>query len=653
MQSISKLTKNKLTASGILISMGIVFGDIGTSPLYVMNAFINTSSRVTTESVLGFLSCIIWTLTIQTTIKYVIITLKADNHGEGGIFSLFALLRRKKPWLFIFAIVGGSTMLADGIITPSITVLSAVEGLVYINQDIPVLTVTLIIITVLFFIQQFGTEFIGKSFGPIMLTWFTVIGLLGFAYVSMNPIILKAFNPYFAYLLVTNHPEGFLLLGAVFLCTTGAEALYADLGHCGIKNIRISWIFVKLTLILNYLGQGAWILKQSTIDNNLGNPFYAIMPEWFIASGVLLATAAAIIASQALISGSYSLISEAISLNFWPRIRIKYPSHSKGQLYIPAVCWFLYFACSAVIISFKTSSALEAAYGLAITITMLMTTLLVIFYLKLQKIKMWKVLIFAVTYFIIEGIFLISNLSKFMEGGWLTVLIGLALALIMSTMYYGRKVRNRFISFYRINPYLPIINDLSNDYTVAKNANNLIYITHANHADEIEAKTIDSIIHRNPPKRSDYYWFLHIDITDDPYTLEYKLIELVPKKVYRIDFYIGFKVPTRINDYFKQVIKENTESGKLELLNSSPSLNKHRVNATFTIVQIDRSVIKQTSLPYFDGLALNLYYRFKKLGIEDIRYFGLESNQILVERIPLSIPGKEINFHIKEISRTH
>lgn len=627
-----------LSLGGVIISLGIAFGDIGTSPLYVMKAFLAWSSVTNIEYTLGFLSCVIWTLTLQTTLKYMIITLKADNHGEGGIFSLFALLRKKKGWLFFFAIIGGSTMLADGIITPSITVLSAVEGLEYINRDIPVLPITLLIITILFFIQQFGTSFLGKSFGPIMFVWFGTIGILGFFFVLKNPQVMLAFNPYYAYNLLVHHPEGFLLMGAVFLCTTGAEALYADLGHCGLWNIRVSWIYVKLMLILNYLGQGSWII--SNLSNLEGhNPFYGIMPAWFMPFGVVLATIAAVIASQALISGSYTLISEAISLNFWPRVKIKYPSKAKGQIYIPLVCTSLFISCILVILYFKTSSALEAAYGLAITITMLATTILTLGYLQIKKRPLVLIVLFAITYFTIEGAFLFSNLNKFTHGGWFTVAVASLLSAVMLSMYYGRKVRNRFITFHKLEKYLPILADMSEDVTIPKLGENLVYTTHADRLGEIEAKIIDSIIMRNPPKRADHYWFLHVDIVDEPFKLEYKITELVENKVTRIDFYLGFKVQPRINEYLKEVISILTREGKFDPLSTNPSLRKHDIKSSFTFVHIDRSVFKHNDLPYFESLALNLYYRFKKFGLADIKAYGLEANQIINEHIPLTIPS--------------
>jgi len=636
-QNGSRLTK--ISLAGVIVSLGIVFGDIGTSPLYVLKAIISASSVVDELLIIGSLSCIIWTLTMQTTIKYVVITLRADNKGEGGIFSLFALLRRKRAWLFMFAIIGGSTLLADGIIPPAITVMSSIEGLALLNPALPVIPIVLVIFACLFFIQQFGTSFVGKSFGPIMFLWFTMLGALGLHLVIENPVVLKAFNPYYVFLLLSKYPSGFLLLGAVFLCTTGAEALYADLGHCGLKNIRISWVFVKSMLIVNYLGQGAWVLKNASIIIPGVNPFYAIIPHWFLPFGIAMAAVAAIIASQALISGSYTLISEAVSLNFWPKNRIKYPSHSKGQMYIPIVNWFLFISCCIVVLLFQSSSNMEAAYGLSITITMLMTTILVAFYLKSKNIPTYITFVFASTYIIIECVFLAANLNKFSHGGWFTILVGSILSLIMLSMYQGRKVRNRFISFHKFKPYLPILSDLSEDETIPKYAGNLVYTTHANYISDLEAKTIDSLINRNP-KRADHYWFLHVDIVDNPYMLEYKVTELLPGKVIRIDFYLGFRVQPRINEYFKQVLKHLSDEGKINLKSTHPSLKKHNILSEFRYVHIDRSIVKQVDLGFFDGLAINIYYRLKRVGLSDVNAYGLDSSMVTIEHIPLTIPQK-------------
>jgi KUP system potassium uptake protein len=503
----------KLTFAGIIVTLGIAYGDIGTSPLYVMKAITAAAGGDKILMIYGALSCIFWTLTLQTTIKYIVITLRADNHGEGGIFALFALLKKKSTLTAIITMIGGCTLLADGIITPSITVTSAIEGLHLVNPAIPIVPVVLIILTGLFFVQQFGTNLIGRSFGPLMVVWFTMLGVLGIAQLIRYPAILAAISPIYAIRFLSTFPQGYLILGAVFLCVTGAEALYSDLGHCGIRNIRISWIFVKTMLILNYFGQGAWYILAHPHDTNI-NPFYAIMPGWFLVPGVIIATIAAIIASQALISGSFTLISEAFSLNFWPRIRIAQPTSIKGQVYISSVNWFLWAACCFVVVFFGASSQMEAAYGLSITITMIMTTLLLAGYLRQLKISAILVFFLVAVYLTIEGTFLFANLNKFMHGGWFTILAGVIFFLIMYGWYFGRKIKNKYINFVNLYDYTDILKELSEDKSVPKFASNLVYIIKANRVEQIESKILFSIINKKP-KRADTYWFLHVDILNN------------------------------------------------------------------------------------------------------------------------------------------
>ena len=635
-----------LSLLGAIVALGIIFGDIGTSPLYVFRAILYSIGNINAESIIGALSCIIWTLTLQTTVKYIFITLRADNKGEGGIFSLFVLLRKNHRKLFFLAIIGGCALLADSVIAPSITVLSAIEGLSIMNPQIPVLAISVVIITFLFFIQQFGTQTVGRSFGPIMLVWFCTLGTLGLVNLIDCPMVLKAFNPYYAIKLLAHHPAGILLLGAVFLCTTGAESLYTDLGHCGLKNIKVSWAFVKTMLVLNYSGQAAWIINNiDSIDGSI-NPFYAIMPDWFLPFGIGLATLAAIVACQASITSSYTLISEGISLNFWPKIRVEYPSRVIGQMYVPAINWIVYCCCIFAVFYFRSSAALENAYGFPISITMLITSVLIVFYLHQKNKPTWLIVIFALSYLIIEGSFLIANLHKFKEGGWFTIMIATVLSLIMIILYTGRRIRNRFITFTKIDDYLPIIKDISEDETIPKYATNLVYTTHANYKTDIEAKVIDSII-KQVPKRADVYWLLHVDVLDTPYTLEYKVEHLVPNKVIRIDFFIGFKIQPRIYDYFKQVVSHLGDEG-LDLRSTFPSLRKHNLPADFRIIHIERLVPKQADLGFFERLILNLYYPLKRTGLTDVSAWGLDAGNVSTELIPLTIPSKN---YIPEIVR--
>jgi KUP system potassium uptake protein len=627
---------SKVTFGGLLITLGIVYGDIGTSPLYVMKAILMGARGAIDEGyILGALSCIIWTLTLQTTVKYVLITLKADNHGEGGIFALYALVRKKRNWVYIPAAIGGAALLADGVITPSITVLSSIEGLKLSAPNIPIIPVTLVILAVLFIFQQFGTRSIGKTFGPVMLIWFSMLAFLGLIHIVDYPSVFKALNPVYAIRLLVDYPGGFVLLGAVFLCTTGAEALYSDLGHVGFLNIRLTWIFVKASLILNYLGQGAWILHEAGSTSLIDvNPFYAVMPDWFLVTGVVISAAAAVIASQALITGSYTIISEAISLNFWPRVKIKYPTIVKGQMYIPSVNWFLFLACCFVVIYFQESSNMEAAYGLAITLTMIMTSLLMIFYL--QRIKRPKIMIigFVIIYFIIEGTFLVANLQKFSHGGWFTVLLAGIICFMMYVWYRGRILKKRFLIFTKIADYEQMLIDLRNDTTIPKYATNLVYLTRANLKTDVESKILYSIFFRQP-KRADHYWLLHLNIVEQPNCQEYKVTKLIPDVLTKIDFNIGFKVQPRMNLYFRQVIDDMINKKEFEVTSPYASLKKHHIPGDFRFVLIDRIQNYDFDFPAIDQFIMNIYNVIKRFGISDVRFFGLDSSNMIVEQVPL------------------
>ena len=641
---------NALTAGGVLISLGIVFGDIGTSPLYTLNAIFTTilggKQDINPTNVLGVLSCIIWTLTLQTTIKYVIITLRADNKGEGGIFSLFSLVRKKAKWLVVPAVVGGCALLADGIITPSITVTSAIEGLTN-KFDVPVIPIVLTILTILFIIQQFGTNLVGKLFGPVMFVWFAVLGILGISFIVKDFSILKAFNPYYAIHLLVTNKLAFLILGGVFLCTTGAEALYSDLGHCGRNNIRISWIFVKLTLILNYLGQGVWILQNSGsyVPGAKMNPFFQIVPDHFQVPMVILATMAAVIASQALISGSFTLIAEAVRLNLWPKIRIVYPSVSKGQLYVPSINWMLWIGCCGIVLLFQKAEKMDAAYGLSITIAMLMTTILVSFYLRSKRFPRYLIATFFFTYVIIEGTFLISNLTKFLHGGWVTVMIGSLLFTIMWSWFVARKIKNRFVKYVEIEDYYQILTELSSDESVPKYSSQLVYLTSANFKTEIESKIIYSIIQKEP-KRADVYWLVHVDVMDEPYTLDYKVEFLIPGKLIRIDFRLGFRVEQRVNLLYRKVVEELVKNGEIDITSQYTSLNKHKIAGDFRFVILEKHLSKFTKLSFYERQIMDYYFILKKLSLSEERSFGLDSSYVDVEKVPLIfVTPDDIELH--------
>jgi len=631
---------NAVTAGGLLITLGIIFGDIGTSPLYVLKAITGEGKIISTEVILGGLSCIFWTLTLQTSLKYIIIVLRADNKGEGGIFTLFALVRRiKVKWLYIPAIIGGSTLLADGMITPPISVTSAIEGLKILNEDIPTTPIIICILTALFFIQQFGTKFVGRFFGPIMLVWFTMLAVLGANQITENIWVFKAINPYYGYKLLLAHPGGFWILGAVFLCTTGAEALYSDMGHCGRNNIRVSWIFVKTALLLNYFGQGAWMLKHEGMNLDT-NPFYAIMPSWFLITGVIIATCAAIIASQAMISGSFTLINEAIRLNFWPKVKVKFPTDLKGQIYIPSVNWILFAGCIGIVLYFKESQYMEAAYGLAIVITFLMSTMLLVFYMLMKKWNHIFIFFIFLLYLIIEIAFLIANLGKLIHGGWVTLLIASIFVTVMLAWYQARKIKNSFVEFVHLRDYTALLADLSNDLSVPKFATHLVYLTSADNKGEIESKVIYSIMQKQP-KRADIYWFVHVDVTDEPYRMDYTVRHIETNDIIRVDFKLGFRIEPRINLLFRKVVEDLVKEKEVDITSRYESLNKNNVIGDFKFVVLEKYLGYDTDMPFYKKIILDIYFVLKEISMSEEKAFGLDTSSVLVEKVPMAIANAQ------------
>lgn len=637
---------HKLSAAGLLVTLGIIFGDIGTSPLYVLKAIVG-DAPIDSAVVMGGISCIFWTLTLQTTLKYVMLTLRADNKGEGGIFSLYTLVKKTKvKWLLFPAVIGGSAILAEGIITPPISVSSAIEGLRMVDslKHIPTVPIVIVIIFLLFAIQQFGTKSIGKFFGPVMLLWFVMLGVLGFSQLTSNWEVLKALNPMYGYDLLVKHPGGFWLLGAVFLCTTGAEALYSDLGHCGRENIRISWIFVKLMLILNYFGQGAWLIAHQGEELHGASPFYTIMPEWFLPVGIGLATVATIVASQALISGSFTLINEAIRLNFWPKAKIKYPSDLKGQLYIPSINWLLCAGCIVVVLYFEESSKMEAAYGLTIILGMLMSSRLLTYFMKIKR--FWSPLIwgFVLVYLFIELSFLVAQMEKFTKGGWISLLIAMILTSVMLIWFYARKIRNRYVEFVKLTDYLPVLEDLSRDLSVPKYATHLVYLTSANNREEIESKIIYSIMQKQP-KRADIYWFVHVDVVDEPYRMEYKVCEFIHDDVIRIDFKLGFRVAPRINLMFRKVVEDLVKNKEVDITSRYKSLNKNNIIGDFRFIVIEKFLSYENELPVLEKVVLDIHAFLKHLSLSEAKAFGLDTSSVTTETVPLILaPPKELNL---------
>ncbi|WP_121964763.1 KUP/HAK/KT family potassium transporter [Myroides sp. N17-2] len=635
---------SKITLGTLLVTLGIIYGDIGTSPLYVMKAILGKET-IREDIVLGAISCVFWTLTLQTTIKYVFLTLKADNNGEGGIFSLFTLVKRlKKRWLIIPAIIGGSALLADGIITPPISISSAVEGLRIYEPNLKTIPIVIGIIFILFAIQQFGTKAIGKFFGPMMTLWFLMIGVIGLTHIVDNPGVFKALNPYYAVHLLSIHSEGYFVLGFVFLCTTGAEALYSDLGHCGIKNIRITWAFVKSMLVLCYFGQGAYLidysgqtlLSLSPDKVNPANPFFLVMPDWFLPFGIAIATLAAVIASQALISGSFTLINEAIRLNLWPKVKVKFPTNVKGQLYIPSINWLLFLGCVFVVLHFEESGNMEAAYGLAITLCMIMTTILLGYYMYLKRVHIVVIVLVEAAYLALEISFFIANVQKFTHGGYVTVFIAALLASTMVINYLGKKIRKNYTEFVPIDKYKDVLVDISSDTSIPKFASNLIYLTNSNTCSKIEYKALFSITQRRP-KRADNYWFVHVNVSDQPYNLEYKIQKMGADNIIRVDFYLGFRNDQKISVLLKLVLKELVEKGEIDVISKYTSLQKNNINTDFEYVLIEKELSYDNELPANEKIILTMYEWLKKLALSEEKAFGLDSSAVTIERFPMII----------------
>ena len=630
---------NPLSAAGVLISLGIIYGDIGTSPIYTFR-FIVGQHIITEDLIFGGISCVFWTLTIITSVKYVYLALSADNRGEGGIFALYALVRRYKAgWVIYPAIIGCATLISDGFITPAISVTSAIEGLRALNPEISTNTIIYIVIMILvalFIFQQFGSGVVGRTFGPVMLLWFAFIAIIGLTQLVQHPEVLEALNPVYAFNLLVKYPGGFWILGAVFLCTTGAEAMYSDLGHCGKENIRVGWGFVKVALLLSYLGQGAWLLQHK--GQTLGGliPFYEIMPQSMLIFGIILATMATIIASQALISGTFTLVNEAMKLKLWPATRVRYPNQLKGQIYIPAINWILMVGCILVVFIFKESLRMEGAYGLAITFDMLMTTSLLSFYFAVSRKSTVRAIAIAFLFFSIEGAFLVSNLSKFVHGGWFSFTIAALFFLMMFVLLRARWLRELHTEFVDLKHYVGMIQDLQADNTVSKEATNLVYLAVADSKRYIDSNIIYSIFKKRP-KRADIYWFLHVDTVDTPYTSKYMVDTIIPKKCFFVRMRLGFKTDHRVNLLFNKIIHEMADAGEIDLVSPYPSLHKYSMMGDFKFVIIHSWASSDSEISTFDRVIIQGYRLLKEHSLSTEELYGIEAANLEIEKVPIQV----------------
>ncbi len=664
-QNMNNGVRKKVTLAGLLVSIGIVYGDIGTSPLYVMKAIVNENggiANVNREYIVGSISLILWTITLLTTVKYVLIALKATNHGEGGIFSLYALVRKKAKWLVLPALIGGAALLADGTLTPAVTVTTAIEGLknMKFGNDIPVpnqnsvLLITIIILLFLFSIQRMGTSIIGKAFGPIMLIWFTFLGLTGAMNLSHDLSLLEALNPVLAVKILFSPANkiGVLILGAGFLATTGAEALYSDVGHVGKGNIMASWPYVFICLALNYLGQGVWILENPNYHagNTDFNPFFEALPSQWKFFAIILATLAAIIASQALITGSFTLVSEASGLKFLPRMKIIYPSTEQGQIFIPSINKMLCVATIGIVFLFKTSEHMEAAYGLAITVTMLMTTILLFEYLSLKKVNILLRLVFLFLFGAIESMFLISSLAKFLHGGYVTVIIAAFIGAIMYIWYFGNKVRDRREAknaYVRLDEYTSMLSNLSHDDSVPLYATNLVYMAKVKYNKFIKRDILYSILDKRP-KRAHAYWFVTVNVTNEPFTAEYAINTYGTKNVINVQLYLGFKQQQKVNVYLRQIVHDLIKDGTIESQPQEYTTTPGRDVGDFKFVIVNDVISPQTQLNTYEKWLVESRVWLQNLSSNPAVWFGLEYADTVVERVPLILGSQ----NIKSIQRT-
>ncbi|BCJ98611.1 KUP/HAK/KT family potassium transporter [Anaerocolumna chitinilytica] len=649
MVSSKKSHITKLSLGGILVTLGVVYGDIGTSPLYVMKSVLQGNGgleNVSDNFILGTLSLVFWTLTILTTIKYVFITLRADNKGEGGIFSLFALVRNRSKWLVIPAMIGGSALLADGMLTPAVTVTSAVEGLkllpvfndIFGNNQRNIVILVIAIICILFFIQHSGTEFIGKLFGPIMFLWFSSLAVFGIINLADNPFLLRALSPHYAVsiLFSSDNKLGFFILGSIFLCSTGAEALYSDLGHVGRKNIYFTWPFVKLCLLLNYFGQGAWILSAKTSQHTLEdvNPFYQMIPSGFLIYGIVISTLAAIIASQALISGSFTLVSEAIKLNLFPRLHTLYPSSLKGQLYIPAINRILCVVCIGIVLYFQSSDKMEAAYGLAITVTMLMTTILLFNYMRKKNAPIVLAVIMLVFFMSFEASFFLANIIKFFHGGFVAVIIAISILFIMYIWDRSHIIKMRFREVVPIENYIAQLNQLRHDPDVPKYASNLVCLTNCPNTKEVERKIMYFLLDKRP-KRADVYWFVNVYVTDEPYQADYVVEKYNTSFIVNIQINLGFRIEQNLNVFLRQISTEMVNNKEIDNQSNAYSIIPNRKLGDFRFVFIEEVLSNQSSLSGWDSFLLRTKFFIQKFTVSPSNWFGLDTSDVYIEKVPM------------------
>ncbi|KFI64259.1 KUP/HAK/KT family potassium transporter [Bifidobacterium cuniculi] len=643
---------DKVSLAMAIVALGVVYGDIGTSPLYTMQTFLAGQGGVAhadATAVIGMLSLVFWTMTLITTIEYVLICMRVDNKGEGGIFALYSLLRKYGAWLIVPAMVGGAAFLADSVLTPAMSISSAVEGLETLpalqgvfdaNPNLTVM-IALVIILAVFAVQSRGTERIGKVFGSTVLVWFLFIAVTGAVSMAGNPEVLRALNPAYGieFLVSGDNHAGLALMGTVFLSITGAEALYSDMGHVGRGSIYVTWPFINLALVLSYFGQGAWIIR--TLENpafvragGAPNPFFAMMSPQVRTMAVVLSVVAGVIASQALISGAFTIVSEATRLNWMPHLQVRYPARTRGQLYIPTVNCVLCAATVTVLLVFGSSERIAAAYGLALTVTMVMTSILVTVYLWHVRSKVAAV-VFAVVFPTIMVLFFVASMAKFLHGGWFTLLLTLAILTVMATWDEGTRLERAQRRHMQPDECLPVLRRLHEDASVPMYAENIVYLTSDQDMKRIDTDVFFSIF-ADHPKRARAWWIVSVQTTDAPFTREYQVEDYGTDYLFRVRISLGFKVSQSIPAYLHQIMHDLLREGRLPQQHTRyPKVDADPEIGPIRYVLIHKELMPESKVSQRGAMALRIKYAIRHVAGSPVKWFGLAPYNPVTEVQPL------------------
>ncbi len=652
---------DKISLGMCIVTMGVVYGDIGTSPLYLAQSFVSGQGGiryVDRTSVLGMLSLLFWSITLITTVKYVLIAMRIDNRGEGGIFALYSMVKRFAKWLWIPAMIGGAAFLADSVLTPAVSISSAVEGLktlrafenVFTVNPQLTLAITVIIIVILFAVQSRGTERIGRVFGVVVAIWFTFMAVVGIIAIGKDWSIFAALNPWYGleYLLNLNgaNRAGLAIMGTVFLATTGAEALYSDMGHVGRGNIYATWPFIFICLIFNYFGQGAWMIRNQSNKALWSapnvNPFFQTINPTLRYVAVILSVAAGVIASQALITGAFTMVSEATGLNWMPHLQVRYPARTRGQLYIPTVNFVLCAATLVVLMIFQNSERITNAYGLALTVTMITTVVLLMAYMWYAQKRRVLALIFGVVFLAIQSLFFISSLSKFFTGGWFTTILTIVIFTIMYTWDTGTRIERSQRRHMLPEDFLPALNILHKDKSVPLYADNLVYLTSDRELRRLDTDIFYSIF-ADHPKRAHAWWAVSVQVTDAPYTREYSVENFGTDFLFRVRMRLGFKVNQNVSTYLHQIMHELIDQGTLPPQETIyPKVDNDPQIGTINYVLIHKALMPESKVDVRGALSLRIKYAIRHMAGSPVKWFGLAAFNPRIEVQPLFVQVQPI-----------